>query len=96
MCSRIVITSFGSIGDVYPYIGLALGLRARGHDPVLAMPAYSRAVVEREGLDFHPIRPDIDPSDRQAVRRVMNARTGTEFLIREYILSSLRESYADL
>ncbi len=96
MGKRIVITSFGSFGDVFPYIGLALGLRARGHHPVLAMPPFYRSVVEREGLEFRPVRPDVDPTDRETVRRIMNPRTGTEFLIREVILGSLGDSYTDL
>lgn len=96
MGKRIVITSFGSFGDVYPYIGLALGLRARGHDPVLAMPAFYREMVEREGLGFRPVRPDVDPTDRETVARIMDARTGTEFIIQDLILASLRDTFADL
>ena len=93
---RIVITSFGSFGDVFPYIGLALGLRARGHDPVLAMPAFYRDMVEREGLGFDAIRPNVDPTDRETVARIMDARTGTEFIMKELILPSLRHTFADL
>ena len=48
--SRIVITTFGSFGDVNPYIGLGLELQRRGHHPVLAMPGIFRESVEREGL----------------------------------------------
>ena len=33
---RIVITAFGSFGDVNPCVGLALGLKQRGHSPVIA------------------------------------------------------------
>lgn len=95
MASRIVMTSFGSFGDVFPYIGLALGLKGRGHEPVLAMPEYYRQTVEREGIEFHPVRPNLDPGDRETVRRVMDARRGTEYII-ELILGSLRESREDL
>ena len=82
MPHRIVINTWGSFGDVYPYIGLGLALRARGHDAVLAMPAYYRATVEREGLGFHAVGPDIDPTDRETMRRIMDPRTGTEFIIK--------------
>lgn len=77
-------------------MGLALALKARGHHPVLAMPAFYREAAEREGLAFHPVRPDIDPMDREMVARVMAGSTGTEFLVRELLLGSLRESHADL
>lgn len=93
---RVVMTSFGSYGDVYPYIGLAKGLRDRGHHPVLAMPAYYRGAVASEGLEFHPVRPDVDPSDTRLIGRVMHAGSGSEFLVRQLILPALRESVADL
>ena len=93
---RVVMTSFGSYGDVYPYIGLARGLRDRGHHPVLAMPAYYREAAAREGLEFHAVRPDVDPSDTTMLRRVMHAGSGSEFLVRQLILPALRESFADL
>lgn len=96
MGKRIAITSFGSFGDVYPYIGLALGLKARGHEPLLAMPALYGETAAREGLAFHAVRPEIDPGDRETIRRVMDARTGTEFIVRTLILESLRDIYADL
>jgi rhamnosyltransferase subunit B len=96
MGARIVLTSFGSFGDVYPYIGLALGLKSRGHRPVLAMPAYYRDTVEREGVDFHPVRPDLDPTDRETVRRIMDAARGTEYIVKDLILGSLRDTFHDL
>lgn len=93
---RIVLTSFGSLGDVFPYVGLGRELRARGHDVLLAMPAHYRAVVEREELGFHPVRPDFDPTDPAVVARIMDARSGSEYIIRDLILASLRDTFADL
>ena len=61
--ARIVITTFGSYGDVFPYIGLALGLRARGHQPRLAMPALYKDLIEGEGSTF--IR--FDPSSIRTI-----------------------------
>ncbi len=47
--ARIVLTSFGSHGDLNPFMGLALALRERGHEPVLALPASYRGEVEVRG-----------------------------------------------
>lgn len=96
MPKRILLTTFGSYGDVNPYVGLALGLRARGHAPVIATSAFYREYVEREGIEFAPIRPDVDPDDRALIARLMEARRGTEFLLRDLLLPALRDSYADL
>jgi UDP:flavonoid glycosyltransferase YjiC (YdhE family) len=93
---RIVLTSFGSYGDTYPYIGLALALRARGHEPRLAMAEYYRDLVEPEGLRFDPVRPNVDPKDRNTIARIMDSTRGTEFLLRDLLLPALRDSYEDL
>ncbi len=93
---RVVLTTFGSFGDLNPYLGLAIGLRARGHRPVLATMPFYRSVIEREGIEFHPVRPDGDPSDTQLLARVMDARRGSEYVIRDVMMAHLRQSYDDL
>ena len=94
--ARIVITSWGSYGDVNPYVGIALALRARGHTPVLAIPAYYRAAVEREGLEHAAVGPDVEPSDASVVGRIMDARRGTEFLLRELLAPAIDRTYEAL
>jgi rhamnosyltransferase subunit B len=96
MRKRIVITSFGSLGDIYPYLALARRLTQRGHDAIFATSAYYRPLIEGEGVAFCPVRPDIDLEDRVTIRRIMEPKHGPEFLIRECLLPNLRESYADL
>lgn len=96
MGHRIILTSFGSLGDVNPYLGLAEGLRRRGHDPVIATSAYYRQMVERQGFEFHPVRPDVDPTDRDTMERIMDPLRGTEVIIRDLLMPHLRESYEDL
>jgi hypothetical protein len=39
---RIDLTTFGSLGDLHPYIAVALGLQARGHEAVIATSAAYR------------------------------------------------------
>ena len=94
--ARIVLTSWGSYGDVNPYLGLALALRARGHTPVLAIPMYYRAAVEREGLEHAPVGPDVEPGETAVVRRIMHPRTGPEFLLRELLTPTVDRTYEQL
>lgn len=44
--SRIVIHSFGSLGDLHPYLALALELKRRGHEAVFATAACYREYIE--------------------------------------------------
>ncbi len=93
---RIIITSFGSLGDLNPYLGLGRELKTRGHDVILAMPRYYMPYVEAAGLRGHPVRPDIDPSQREVVRRVMDPFRGAEYLIRGWLMPNVDDAYADL
>ena len=93
---RIVLTSFGSLGDLHPYIGLGLALSERGHRPVLALPAAYADAVRAAGLEHFAVRPDVDPTQREIVRRVMDPLRGARFLIGELLVPHVRDSYADL
>src|SRR5262245_16732657 len=43
---RIVLTTLGSLGDLHPFVALALGFQARGHEAVIATSATYRPKVE--------------------------------------------------
>jgi rhamnosyltransferase subunit B len=95
--SRIVFTTWGSLGDLHPYIALGLELQRRGHDVAVAtLPAW-RPNVERSGLEFHPLRPDVPPQDesREIVRRILDARGGPGYLFKEVLGPALRDTYDD-
>lgn len=93
---RIVLTCWGSYGDLFPYLGLAVRLKAQGHRPVLATCPYYRPIAEAAGIEFHPVPPDVDPDNTALIRRVMDARRGPEVVIREMVMPSLREQFDEL
>jgi rhamnosyltransferase subunit B len=94
---RIVLTATGSLGDLHPYIAIALGLKARGHEAVIATSACYRQKVEALGLGFRPMRPDfVFVTDPAVMPRFMHPRWGTFRVIRELILPFLRDSYEDV
>jgi rhamnosyltransferase subunit B len=97
MPQRIVLTTFGSLGDLHPYLAVALGLQARGHEAVIATSGAYRQKVEALGIGFRAVRPDHPDPETGAdlMRRSMDRRTGSEFVIREYMMSALRETYED-
>lgn len=94
--SRIVLTSFGSVGDVNPYLGLGRALKARGHDVLLAVPGTYGETVEREGLAHHAVRPDLDIHDRAFAARIMDPVHGTEVTFGEVLLPNLEQTVDDL
>ena len=52
---RALLIPVGSAGDVHPYVGLALALRARGHDVTIATSVYFRPLIDRLGLRLVPL-----------------------------------------
>jgi hypothetical protein len=90
---RFVLATFGSHGDVNPYLTLARALRARGHEVALATHAHYRPLVEGAGFALHAVRPDYEEAWGPAV---MHPRRGGEVLVRRCSCRRLRESYDDL
>jgi rhamnosyltransferase subunit B len=85
--ARIILATFGSYGDLHPYLAVAIGLRDAGHSVGLATSEFYRSKVEGEGIGFHPISPDaglweMDPEIR---RKVMDLRSGTEFVVKMFV-----------
>jgi MGT family glycosyltransferase len=97
---RIVLSTFGSFGDVHPYMAIALELKARGHLPVVATSEVYREKMEAQGIAFHPMRPDLpsyDQPDEMArlLEELMDPREGSERVM-QLLLPHLRDVYEDL
>ena len=52
---RVAIHTLGTRGDIQPYLALALGLTARGHDVQLAAPIQFEAMIGERGVAFAPL-----------------------------------------
>jgi len=94
--ARIVLATFGSYGDLNPFLALGLELKKRGHDAVIATAEGYRSDVERTGLGFAPVRPDMDKNDLPLFARALDRVHGPEVIIREMLMPKVRESYEDL
>ena len=55
---RITILSIGSLGDVQPFLALAICLQEAGHTVRLAVSPNHKAYVERRGVKFFPLGRD--------------------------------------
>ncbi|MCD0162395.1 glycosyltransferase family 1 protein [Deinococcus sp. 6YEL10] len=56
---RVTLIALGSRGDVQPYVALGLGLRRAGHAVRLASHEAFRALVTGAGLEFAPMRGNV-------------------------------------
>ena len=64
---NITILTYGSRGDVQPFLPLSLGLMARGHSVKLAAPSRFRELVEGYAVPFHPL-----PGEPEDLSRRLN------------------------
>ncbi len=95
----VVIACWGSHGDLFPYIGLGVALKKRGHRPVIATTPDYRAEVEREGIELAEAGPPIDlnaPNARELFERDKDPAKGSEVIIKELLMPKLEESFEQL
>src|SRR5579862_3249371 len=93
---RIILSNIGTFGDINPLIAIALELKRRGHVPVMAVPAVYESKVRPLGLEFHAVRPDIDPTNSVLIEMIYDVKHGTEHGLRDFLFPSLRQTYDDL
>lgn len=97
---RIVLSTFGSFGDIHPYVAIALELKARGHLPVIATSEVYREKMDAVGIELFPVRPNMPSHDQpdelsRLAADLIEAKGGTEKVI-ELFTRNLREVYEDL
>lgn len=93
---RIVIATVGSLGDLHPFIAVALALQRLGARPLLAVPQDHVAKCVAAGLETEAILPAFSElgrrtglSDEVVVRRVIE---DIGFLVQKILLPPLAES----
>ena len=96
MKNKIILTSVGSLGDLYPIVALALASKDFGFAPMLAVPENHVALVRSFGLTAEPVMPDFDAAriklgltEAEAVRALIE---DVDFLIQKVLLATLAES----
>ncbi len=57
---RVLLIPIGSHGDVHPFVGLGVALRARGHEVILITNPHFEGLAARAGLGFAPLGNEAD------------------------------------
>src|SRR6185295_5042305 len=97
---RVVLATIGSLGDLHPYIALALEMRKRYIEPVIATSNTYRERIESLNIEFQEIRPAMPepgtPEYLQMHDGVMDPNRGAEYLFKRILVPAVRDMYADL
>ena len=97
---KILIATFGSLGDIYPFVALGQALQREGFAVVVATSETYRDLIIGEGLCFAAIRPDVEEAterlgmDLGEIARRMSADDG--FLFQRLIFPFLHEAFEQL
>ena len=92
---RILIATFGSLGDIHPYLAISEKLTEHGARITFVTSTVHRALIEASGYSFFPMRPEVAP-DPIFLRRVMDEFTGGRYLLRDLLFPAIRDSYSDV
>jgi len=97
--AKILITCFGSYGDLHPYMMLAKTLQSRGHEVTIGSSTIFQTQIEAEEIPFTHLRTHLDryttPSRiREFMQRIFDPVRGGELMVREMMLS-IEECYID-
>jgi sterol 3beta-glucosyltransferase len=98
---NIGVFTYGTRGDVQPYIALALGLMDRGHRVMIAAPENFKTLVEGFGVAFHPLYGNaevmMNAPDGQSILRAGNTIKLMKYFFKVLNRAKvpLRQSYID-
>lgn len=96
--AKILLTTFGSHGDLHPYLGMAKILKENGYQVILTSHPHYREMVERVGVDFFPLKPsfeEVGPEETWA-NQANHPQKGIEFIFKKLMLPYLRDNYESI
>ncbi len=97
--ARIVVTTFGSTGDLNPFIALGLVLRSRGHDVIFAVEANFQEQLSLLGFPVRLLTGDQEKALAPFRHQIFNNEqplTSLKLLMDYYILPTLPEKVVEL
>lgn len=90
---NIVLITFGSAGDIHPFVGLGTGLKERGHRVTVVTNGYFEPVVREAGLEFTPIGTREDYLSFVSNPDIWHPLKGLKILLNDALLPLTRPVY---
>ena len=97
--ARIALLTWGSHGDVLPFVALAHALHDAGHEVFIGAQPYHASFVRQHGLSFHALGGETSVERYQQLMEQLidepNPRKQMRLLLQEMLLSDLEAQYQD-
>ena len=95
--AKIVLATFGSLGDLHPKIALALELEKRGHDvSVAAMEFYREKIKLARARVSYRMAPHLDPKTASFCPNWSMKERARKLYLKGIIMPALGPMFADL
>ena len=84
MAQTIYLSTFGSFGDVYPFVALSVALKARGGRPIVFINPSFSDLFETHGIEAHAVGApiDVDALLRDSPK-YLHPRNGTRYAMED-------------
>lgn len=97
--ARIVITTFGSGGDLNPFIALGLELKTRGHQVLFAVEDNFRGAVEDAGFEARHLTGNVDEALAPYAKEMYGSASpvaSLKVIVNHYIVPTMRAKIEEL
>lgn len=90
---HLIVSGFGSYGDVLPMVGLGAAMRARGHRVQAIVNPYFRHVVEEAGFELLPLGSADEYVELMQHPDLWHPRRGLKLVLTKGAAAYLRQTY---
>jgi UDP:flavonoid glycosyltransferase YjiC (YdhE family) len=90
---KITVNTFGTRGDIQPYIALSLGLHQAGHSVRIVTHQIFESFVREYGLDFYPL--DLDPRE-VLINQALSELGNNTFRINRWMKENFKPALRDI
>jgi len=100
---KIIIATWGTLGDLYPFFAIAKALKARGYVPIIATLLEYKNIVNAAGFEFCEMGPSLACLESQLQltraeiwRRFADPLFGPIFILKKLLMPNIHRSFEDL
>jgi rhamnosyltransferase subunit B len=90
---RVLLPTLGSAGDVHPVIAFGVALRVRMHRATILTNPLFQPLIEKQGLEFLPVRTIEDGYAAIADPDLWRSRKGFEVVTRRVMVPAIAKMY---
>jgi UDP:flavonoid glycosyltransferase YjiC (YdhE family) len=90
---NVILTSFGSSGDINPFLAVGSALKSRGHQVSFISNEFYKAVIEEHGLKFYQVGTKEEYIRTAQSEHMFHPDKAFRFIVRELIIKYQRDYY---